>query len=503
MSEQRTSQEIPDKFFLNEMKREVVGTINGDLSYEHLVFSEFVDLESLQELIRKADNIDPSESLGLINKNPKILNGLWNYYAQSYAEVIEKSNIGEDIRVGSVALCSAAIKLARVVDFTKQVVIGKDASTDFVNLLASSVVMHGAKGLVARNSNLITEKSSEFITKLADDAFKKISYESGILSWSWAKVHSSAEAIKTAFTLHDILGKLPEMGKADTEMLRRQNDEMVEASVILRTYTPKPAVGDLGGTDLATLFLDKEVSQHLTIGENGSNETHIKIFKGTALSSSNVKLDYARAYKHGGLGKRVAVEGAESEIPHADIVFHNGDITVLGEWFNKFASSIGMPGQGELLRAMLLAQNFDLTVPSYIVDLVNEEAGGEGIDSNTNPTAEKMRRLIVARIRALKDLGDGISEELSRELKENEEEHKDIAKHGVVGHLRRLPQGYKASLAARVLCKEQLGVEVPEGHTYVQIHERGNIEVLDKGHKINIARHAGRVSVNKAKKRNV
>ncbi len=498
MQEQQTGQEqIPDKFYFNEVKREVVAaSAEHDLMDDYNALGEFVDLGELRSVIKQGTN-NYQDTNKIINDNHELVQGLWGYLGDRYENALDvKGYASDDIRAGAVALCSAYIRLSRAVDVAKRLEIGDGGHTEFSNAMLSSVIMSGARVMAAKDDKLFTDQTIGFVSKLSSEAFKRVQYEKGNVSWNWAKVHTVAEALKTAFTARDVLKGLPELGVADTEMLKRQNDQMIEASMSLRTYTPKPAVGELEGTDLSTLFVDGEVGGHFVTGEKSATINHVKVFKGTSLDSSNVVMDYANAYKNnGGRAKRVGLEGADSDIAYADIAIYNGELTILGVKLADFAHGMQLDGQAELLRSMILAQNFDLTVPSYVVELTNEEAAAEDADPGSNPLADKMRRLMIARIRALNSLGDGIAEELAKEDSEVAGKHKDIIKHGVVGHLRRLPAGYTAGQDAKKLCREQLGVELPDGHTYVQLHERGNIEAPHRGHKLETVRHAGRVSV--------
>ena len=99
----------------------------------------------------------------------------------------------------------------------------------------------------------------------------------------------------------------------------------------------------------------------------------------------------------------------------------------------------------------------------------------------------KFRRLVLARQIVLDTLGTEIVEIHEKEklaYKKETNARVNLAKHKVVGHIRKLPGNYKASAAARLQCMEDLGIELADsGETYVREHERGNADNNSNGHK--------------------
>ncbi|MHB1864967.1 MAG: hypothetical protein ACYCPS_02255 [Candidatus Saccharimonadales bacterium] len=489
--------EAPDNFYINEMKREVGLALQGDIASEVGGAKEFFDTKALAAMIVHADTVAPSEYPKLINSNPSLSNGLWNYFAAAHSEAATRRGYGDDdIRGLTVSLASAGIRLARVVDGIKRTCLGFDASTAFTNSLTSLVFMSAAVGLATNNANLINTSAADFTSRLADDAFKRTAMTKRNESWSWAKVFTVVESLSNVFTAYNILKQLPDIGETGAHVLQLENKALGDASEALRVYTPKPAVGEIEGTDVQTLFVDQDVSDHMII--SGKKYTVIKLFPGIDLTSSNVSLSYAVAHKHeGGLSKRIKVEDLEQMPPHTDMVLYDQKkITILGTPLADFAKSVGMSGQAELLTSMLLIQNFDLTVPVYVVDVANQDAESSETTPDTLPIVDKMRRLVLARTRVLKVLGDEVGDAIRREDDNEKAEHNEGAKKDIVGYLRRLPTGYRASQEARQLCREQLDRDIPDGFTYVKKHQRGSLESNSKGHRMVQANTAtGRVAV--------
>ncbi len=84
--------------------------------------------------------------------------------------------------------------------------------------------------------------------------------------------------------------------------------------------------------------------------------------------------------------------------------------------------------------------------------------------------------LIIPRIKALEN--PELPELLESEIQQAEEETKKRSKrsHDVEKYIRKLPQGYKASKAARIRAKEEMGIDLQEGETYIRKHKRGKEE---------------------------
>lgn len=486
-----TAGEVPDRFYLNEMKREISYlSAEGNLMASDLQqAATIVDLDLLGIVIQQGDSAAPQDFRSIMGTNHDLTKQLWQYMSQAFTDTAYRRGYEDeaDLRASTVSLSSACIQLARLVDTVKVDKLGMDAKTAFTNTYVTTIATGAASGLITNNLDKVNDGTLTFASKLSEEAFSKTAMERERKSWAWAKTHVVAESLVDYLSLYNILVSLPELSTGDIEMLRRQNTELSEASESLVTYTPKPAIGTLEGTSIETLFVDQDVHEHTMISSvHRSRTTPVKLFPKGTLTSSNVKLTYKSVYKGpGGKATRIEVEGVNGIVPHSEVVIYNNrELTIRGAHLMDFADKTGTEGQATLLTSMILGQKFDLTVPSYIVDLANEEAETIEADSTAEPQADKLRRLLIARTRVLKTLGSDIDAEMQKDEAESEFNHRDIIKHGVVGHIRRLPVGYSPSQSARDLCLEELGVLLPEGHTYVKKHTRGNLELNDRGHKM-------------------
>lgn len=495
--------EIPDNFYINEAKREIKDVLSIDVQHDLSVAREFIDIDLLSSVIKEAANIEPSEITHFASKNQELYSQIWGYVSNCFEEVQTRRNFPDssDFRALIVSSASALMRVGRIMDLIKVQEIGIESSTHFTNAYSARLAATLSVELAKGNCEKIHASDASFAGYLAQHSFSKIGMEKNWNSWLWTKTFTAAEGMSNILNLHNVLSDLPKVSDADASMLRRHNVELADSSKLLRTYTVKPAFVEVEDSDTSILFVDKDVSDYIVIADEKEQKhpvTAVKLFHNVDLSSSNTAIAKKKAHGDlGGQGVRISIDGVDDRIPSSDVIIQpDGRVSILSIHLDDFANGIGMSGRGALLESMILMQKFDLTVPSYIVDLVTEEA--EHINEKTNnPITDKLRRLLIARTRALQTLGEDIADEIKNEQNESAETHRDIIKHGVVGHLRRIPNGYQPSPNARRLCVEQLGVDLPDGHTYIQIHTRGNIEAPSSGHKIkNNQRNLGRLGIN-------
>jgi len=480
---------IPDKYYTNEMRREVTALAQGDFDAELATAHEFIDIGAAAKMIAAGTAAGPETYTQVIRDNQGVRDGLWKLLEHGINQAREERGYDRhDPRGTVVALCSAGVRVARVLDIVKMSTVGAETSAHFTNAFTTTLITEAARGLVATNSDNFGNDVSDFTRSLTGQAFSKVSYAPNLESWAWAKVHVAAEAITECLVLRDILSRLPEVSPPDAEMLKRQNEAMGQSAQALQTYGPKPAVGRLEGTDIRSLFIDREVVNGTLLGRNSAADmTAVQLYPGVDITSSNARYEFATSYQNrGGHSKRLVVEDLDhNQAHHTDvIIYKSARITFLGAYLEDFADSLGLGAQATLLTSMLLAQNFDLTVPAYIVDLADEEATRIESEPGQPQLVDKLRRLLLARTRALNVLGPDINQALQDEDGQQMGQHRDMAKHDVIDHLRRLPPGYSASPKARALCLEEFGQEIPEGHTYVRRHNRGSIDVPHKGHRM-------------------
>lgn len=492
--------DIPDRYYFNQARRAIQESITHS-NYEELQEAQgLIDLNLLGETIDRARTIPQTQFSVEWNNQPELRDQTWRYATTMFEREFESQGFaGDDVKGALVSLGIAAQRFARVVDIIKVQRLGLDAPTYFTNILVSEVIGSMGRSYISHNQHRLDPFMTDFSNRFAEEAFRKTGMTNGIESWSWAKIYTLAESYSQSLFIREVLADLPEVSDEEAKELNRINDAFGEASNRLVTYTPKPAVGELDDCNTQIVFIDKDVSSHTVITEDSSVQyTLIKVFKGIDLSSSSAELMYTRPHKNiGGVVKRIVIKGHETGILDADLVLYkNRHLTLTGGLLSQFAKSIGMENQEVLLNSMILSQNFDLIVPVYVVDLANEEAEATQRNLTGVPITDKMRRLVLARTRVLQEFGKDIEKAIQNEEDADfaAQSRPGVAKHKVVGFMRRLPYGYKASPEARSNCLEETGSEIPDGWTYVKKHARGSVEVEDRGHKIvKVKERAGKV----------
>jgi hypothetical protein len=131
----------------------------------------------------------------------------------------------------------------------------------------------------------------------------------------------------------------------------------------------------------------------------------------------------------------------------------------------------------ETLQMTLIKNLFDLVVPVEVVDsLPGHEQGPQkaGFFSKVKDAMDQMpiRDLVLARVKYIREYGTEIQDLIDRE---NNEQIRSLRDHSVVGHVRRLPAGFKPTPDAIALA-ESLGIKLAPNETFVRDHRRGNIE---------------------------
>ena len=137
----------------------------------------------------------------------------------------------------------------------------------------------------------------------------------------------------------------------------------------------------------------------------------------------------------------------------------------------SFAADLGREAQYEILRSRALSIYADMVLPVHVVK--------DSPDIRTSETraasAQRLRgsdfaELVLARQRLIDSTPD-LAEQIDKQEKSQK---RLISRHGVVGFIRCLPEGQRASQTQRDLCRLEQGLELAaEGETYVGEHDRG------------------------------
>ncbi len=144
----------------------------------------------------------------------------------------------------------------------------------------------------------------------------------------------------------------------------------------------------------------------------------------------------------------------------------------------------------QLLKLKVYSVYFDLTAPASVVDRIKTESTVMVSPGQTDDTGAGWKRLMLPRLHYLE-----YSTTKSIENQYKEEDLKDQtpaqtrsrAEHGVVGFVRRLPEGARPSSEAVENYRADIGLEsaqLPDGYTWVRPHTRGLSPSNSLGHKV-------------------
>lgn len=132
----------------------------------------------------------------------------------------------------------------------------------------------------------------------------------------------------------------------------------------------------------------------------------------------------------------------------------------------------------ETLQLTFIKNLFDLVVPAEVVEqLPGNEKSLENFKlfSKFRQAVDQspIRDLVLARIKYIREHGSEIEEIMDRDDYDERTGH--LREHGVVGHVRRLPEGYSPTSESIALA-ERFGIKLGPNETFVREHRRGNVE---------------------------
>lgn len=129
------------------------------------------------------------------------------------------------------------------------------------------------------------------------------------------------------------------------------------------------------------------------------------------------------------------------------------------------------------LQLTLLKNLFDLVVPVEVIEgLPGHEAGpkNSNLFGKLKEAVEQtpIRDLVLARVKYIREHRAVVQDLID---KENDTSQRELRDHAVVGHIRRLPPGFKPTPDAIALA-ESLGFKLAPNETFVRDHRRGSVE---------------------------
>lgn len=314
----------------------------------------------------------------------------------------------------------------------------------------------------------------------------------------------SAHMFRTVLDGYDIKHR----DRKSLELLSLENDGLFEHTRFLQRYQMKPALVKAAGAGSIGdwMVVDWEQTQHSLVQQGVVSDISaldhtlgaLARFYGTKHQFVADKPVFERhgnsSYGMIRLNFADAIKGKGEWTDTPDVAFQLSNeghlLGMRGIPLKEYSERLGKRDEYELLRGEALAIYADLVLPAH---LVREAAALEDKDipaRHGKPRAvDTIRRLVLARMRLVKGDPAGVEQEVKRENR------KSPGQHGVVGFIRNLPKGCRASFEAREACRKYLHKELAaEGETFVVPHIRGGAEngqpPVTDGHRA-IRRHVG------------
>jgi hypothetical protein len=377
-----------------------------------------------------------------------------------------------------------SLVFARILDEVKKKAIGIGSSTDAINGLSGRMM-----GEAGWSMPRATDEELDKIRHLADAA-TRMDHEA--MLWYVPKISSYLNAIETRRRSEDLLDSISVAEGVDADALRADNDSLFDSINFLQKYEPKPCVAPAipGAHNTSEWLVVPRPRELRRYRFNTLGEAPVSFIgsKNPIPSSETSFHRYANGIaKMNTINMPVAFDSYTAPV----VLGKDGHLySLLGQRWLDYVDD-DHKAQYEQLRAELLCIYHDSVVPVYVTELVDQEiAGGDAEtgqkqDSKDSAKSPGLRRLILARKLVMDLMRDEITEALENQKTDAVDgEQKGVARHDVVGHIRRLPKNWRASPEAREACFEDIGIVLAEyGETYVRGHERGSLDNPAQGHK--------------------
>lgn len=405
----------------------------------------------------------------------------------------------ENLEVLSKFSLMIGLQIARVIDKVKRDTVGRDSPTDVSNYLIGRVLNHLGWALPVVDHEII-----DGLDRLQAN-FTNAGAANETIDWHTPKIEMFTGALfvhKTNVELIDgLAARQQERPQGDVAELRTANDSLFQASGVLQKYGVKPCVAPSlldKGIVRDWLIMDKQSigTPDRTVATKFVKQHGLAVFIGSnkRISSSHTEtIDIMN--RHDGYVRLTGLHAPGLQ-PDAtrDRFWLGYDGELYSYWGDRIVDFLDHPEQlvaYEILRSQIIALYYDLTVPVYVTEVVDQELRQAPTEpGRSRGVLNKMRRLVLARERVLRELQDEIIEGLDRgddtlaTIPPRERSRGQVAEHPVVHFIRPLPKGFHPSIKQRELCREVMnGKELGDNETFVRDHKRGSKRVETAGHR--------------------
>lgn len=386
------------------------------------------------------------------------------------------------------------------IDGIKANTIGKAASTNRSNMLMQAVAAYFATEMNKSEKNMTTLKSRMDTSASG----------TGVQTWFYAKLNSLenfAGEVERAEWLASQIFVYPSLGQSAKDFVEehaaqaaREATEMVHGLTVLRKYGVKNSFfqdGILHGPSQVWVFMDHDELREM-IPDWSSFIPHQLAFislsdkdsltRGIGAMPSEKEVGVSRS-----CGAKTTFGGhvfmaldTEGEM---DASYGLGLIPV-----RQFFERRNNVALYEYLRFAQALRLYDLVVPITTVEKMPKPPIAGGVLDRIKNVLKRKHLLnpdlFVPRIRSLENV-DLLLRELETEIEQADADttkrSREISRHEVIWHIRRLPQGKKPTPEARKRAEEH-GIVLAENETYVRPHERGKGELKVVAHQAKVRR---------------
>lgn len=286
---------------------------------------------------------------------------------------------------------------------------------------------------------------------------------------------------------------LPELPREEVEQLRHTNTEFAKNMLKMQRYGIKPVAFPFSEVrpDTDIVFHD---FRELDLSVRGSQPTGIAILTNAETPALfKVSLDHT-AEKKDGVEQLVFPNVRELLALDSNGDLYNGGVSPDLESIplREVFAGEGRSDLYEQIRSVILARLFDTIAPATVVERIQQEVERarfpyRAADERPN-MGDIVRRLMLPRLQYLqqrtqkqvrREFDEALAEE-AIEVEKLEPPTRQVARHGVSGHLRKIsPDGRPGKFALERARKyyNNPNYEIPPGYTFVKKHERGDINV--------------------------
>lgn len=469
--------------------------------------------------------VSPSERIGITTllRKPtteRIVSHVDRFYDLRNLDAIENRLRDETLRqTGSwndeqavTEMYFAALTAAKRIDRIQTENLGEGSFSPSASMIITQTVEQMGWYVGTKYAAML-ERNPAVLENLINLTFTLGQNRNDPLQWYEPKGHIFLKGVDDAVQLHHEINLRRESETASAAELKSDNAALMERINILRKYGVKSVIAPSFSPHIGQwLVTDPATEQEAMNTTRGKGVYRLMPKPIARFAGTDGKFRSSRLTAHEVADERA---GKTAFISLEDVLEEGSTVTIdaalsrdgelltrSGIPVKKFLEHNARDLTGyEAIRAELLAIFADLVIPATMVREIDAQPAvpprpGRQPQEQDGERQSKLRKLVLARIRYI----DEHQSQIIQTLEKNQDTTlegvtlPEISPRGtprqeVINHLRKLPEGYKASPQARRLAWEEEGITLPpEGITYVRRHIRGTEEDTSAGHEVRMRR---------------